>query len=770
MALPSTKDTKNQTKSLTSFSLLLNFSLHNLSFAPSLLTLWLGIATLLWMAFLCFSAIKRSARPRRTSILELLRFVCTLVVVLMLWQPEWRTTRQPTSKPEIIILYDASTSTETNDAILPPSLSSSQAVVSRKDWIEKFLSSEYFSALKENEKNRVLEFPFSAPPEINDPVAQSLAGTDIYSAVEETLENHDNLRAIILLTDGDWNTGTQPVAAAQMMRRRQIPLFGIPVGSDRRLPDLDISNVTSPTYGIIGENVQIPFTITSSLSRDVRTSIRLRDTKTGKERTKAITIPAGKDYYDSVLWRLTTEGTATLEISIPINSGELVKTNNKQQFTISGRRESIKTLVIETQPRWEYRFIRNALYRDPGVEVDCLLLHPDIGLGDGPGYIDQFPEKLEDLQKYDVVFIGDVGISDNPSEGITLDQAALLKGLAEKQASGIVFLPGPAGNIFSLAQSPLGDLIPVILNEKQKSGFGGSISSKLNLTSNGSKSLLTMLGDTEEDNPRIWKSLPGFNWHAPVIKAKGGTDVLAVHADKSNQYGRIPMLVTKMAGNGKVLFLGHDAAWKWRRGVEDLYHYRFWGQVARWMSYQRNMAAGSRIRLYFSPERPKPGDSVTLNANAFDQYGSPLQEGELYVDIKAPDLETKRISLNKEDLIWGSYSGRFKITQPGAWEIRATIGEDKAHSTETTLIAQGREIEKRGMPARIDVIEEMTRVSKGQLLEGDAIQKISQEIEALPRPKALISSTPLWSHWITATCLIFLLACLWIGRKLNGTF
>ncbi|MDG1358490.1 MAG: hypothetical protein P8P36_09880 [Akkermansiaceae bacterium] len=748
----------------------MSFSLYNLSFAPSLFTLCLGIGALLWMAILCLISIKRSARPKRTSLLELLRFTCTLIVVLMLWEPEWRTITEPTSKPEIIILYDASTSTETNDAILPASLSSPQGVVSRREWIEQVLSSESFISLKEDDKNRVIELPFSAPPQINDPVAQSLAGTDIFSAIEKTLENHDNIRAIVLLTDGDWNTGTQPVAAAQMMRRRQIPLFGIPVGSDRRLPDLDISNVTSPTYGIIGENVQIPFTITSSLSRDVRTTIRLRDINTGKERTKSITIPAGKDYYDSVLWRLNTEGTSTLEISIPVSNGELVETNNKQEFTISGRREAIKALVIETQPRWEYRFIRNALYRDPGVQVDCLLLHPDIGVGKGPGYIDQFPEKLEDLQKYDVVFIGDVGISENPREGITLDQAALLKGLIENQASGIVFLPGPAGNMLSLTQSPLGELIPVILDEKQKSGYGGAISSKLNLTTNGSKSLLTMLGDTEEDNPGIWKNLPGFNWHAPIIKAKGGTDVLAVHADKSNQYGRIPLLVTSMAGNGKVLFLGHDSAWKWRRGVEDLYHYRFWGQVARWMSYQRNMAAGSRIRLYFTPERPKPGDSVSLSANAFDQYGSPLKQGDVFVDIQAPDRQTQRISLNKEDLIWGSYSGRFKITQPGAWNIRATIGQDSAHSTDTTLIAQGRKIEKTGMPARIDVIEEMSRVAKGQLLEGAALQNIDQEISSLPRPKALISRAPLWSHWITAASLILLLACFWIGRKLNGTF
>ena len=513
--------------------------------------------------------------------------------------------------------------------------------------------------------------------------------------------------------------------------------------------------------------MQIPFTITSSLNREIRTIVRLRDIKSGKERTKTITIPAGEEYYDSILWRLTTEGTSTLELSIPFANGEMVEKNNKRKFTITGKKESLNVLVIESSPRWEYRFIRNALYRDPGVTVDCLLLHPQLGSGDGPGYIQQFPEKLEDLQKYDVVFLGDVGIGEG---GLTNEQAELLKGLVENQASGIVFIPGKQGNQHKLLDSPLGDLIPVILDDKNKEGLAESNASSLNLTSDGKGSLLTMLGDTEEENPVIWKSLPGFYWHAPVIKAKGGTDVLAVHANRSNEFGRIPLLVTKTAGNGKVLFLGHDSAWRWRRGVEDLYHYRFWGQVARWMSYQRNMAAGERIRLYFTPDRPKPGDTVTLNANAFDQYGAPLETGDVLVDITDPEGKARRISLDKAEGGWGSYSGRFRIAQPGAWKIEAIVGEDKDHSTKTTLLAQGTEVEKTGLPSRPDVLEEMARISKGRLIGSESISALVNEIQTLPDPEPLETRTALWSNWITAAALILLLAIFWMGRKLNGTF
>ena len=64
--------------------------------------------------------------------------------------------------------------------------------------------------------------------------------------------------------------------------------------------------------------------------------------------------------------------------------------------------------------------------------------------------------------------------------------------------------------------------------------------------------------------------------------------------------------------------MGTDSAWRWRHGVEDKYHYRFWSQLARWMSYQRNMAAGERIRLIPNPERPRLGDTLTVNAMVSD--------------------------------------------------------------------------------------------------------------------------------------------------------
>ena len=156
---------------------------------------------MLAISFLCVVAIKRSTRPKRTGALEALRFFCALIAVLMLWQPEWRVVTEPDSKPEIAILYDASRSTSTADAVLPSELSANQEVVTRKEWLDKILACDYFKSLKDDARNRAFEQPFSAPPEDADSATMPLAGTDIYSAIDKLLQVHYNLLAISLLTN-----------------------------------------------------------------------------------------------------------------------------------------------------------------------------------------------------------------------------------------------------------------------------------------------------------------------------------------------------------------------------------------------------------------------------------------------------------------------------------------------------------------------------------------------------------------------------------------
>lgn len=727
-------------------------------FDSSWLTTLLSAILLIAGGAICIKGYLRN-RKRQTLILETLRFVIIAIICILLLQPEWIAINQPKNTPEISILWDDSASMNTQDVEM-----GQNRVITRKNFIKELLDSDFDQKIKGDNKIKIM--PFSSEPAADSKEFQN-ATTDIATSIENLLSESDNIKAIVLLSDGSHNADTSPISAVQKMRKRSIPLYCIPVGSPTALPDIAITSVQAPTYGIIGEMVQIPFTVKSTLTREIKTRITLKSKSDNTQKSMDLKIPAHGEVSDSILWKMESKDNNLMELSIPAQPEEIMVDNNTEEFSISGREEAINVLMIESLPRWEYRFIRNALYRDPGVKVNTLMIHPHLDKpGEGPGYLLKFPESLEDLSLYDVVFLGDIGLGE---KGISKDQAALLKGLVANQASGIVFLPGPQGNQIQLLDSELSDLMPVVLDRNNPQGTTTEEVMHLSLTSEGRGSLLTLLADNEEDNDFVWKTLPGFNWFAPALKAKAGSQILAVHSSRKNENTRLPLIVTKPYGNGKVLFMGIDSAWRWRKDVEDKYHYRFWSQVARWMSYRRNMAAGEHIRLMISPERPTIGNTVNITAIISDEQGAPLVSDNAHVDITDPSGNSIRHELVPLEDSWGSYSASFKINQSGTWNLKCVSSTTPDKPVGTSLVISGGTIEKQGQPIDQDLLNELAAISRGKVLSIDSLDSLIREVRELPVPPPQEKRITLWSHPVTMAMLILLMSAFWIGRKLNGT-
>ncbi|MEM6915652.1 MAG: hypothetical protein AAF491_03710, partial [Verrucomicrobiota bacterium] len=284
----------------------------------------------------------------------------------------------------------------------------------------------------------------------------------------------------------------------------------------------------------------------------------------------------------------------------------------------------------------------------------------------------------------------------------------------------------------------------------------------------GARSLLTRLEDTENGNAEVWSSLPGFQWYAGVLRARAGSEVLATHSSETNRFGRIPLIVTRTYGTGKILFMGTDGAWRWRKGVEDKYHYRFWGQVARWMAYQRNMASDELMRLFYSPDRPQAGDTLTLNANVMSLGGEPLQTANVVVQITSPSgkVDSVRLKPGGEDQ-WGLFTGTFEPEERGDHSLVMSC-EENGGTLELILAVQGTELEKVGDPARLDVMEEIARISRGEMLLSPDLETIQSRLAELSESEPIEQRLRLWAHpaWISA--IILLMTIFWIGRKMVG--
>ncbi|MDG1891985.1 MAG: hypothetical protein P8L18_11805 [Verrucomicrobiota bacterium] len=727
------------------------------TFASSPLLICMALAMGLAALFFSRRIWIANARSRQVLFLEVLRTGLILMLLITLLRPERIQVVEWSEEPAVVVLSDGSGSMHTRDVIL------TNQVVARREWIRHQLESSLLEPLKTT--SRLLVDTFAEPPSSENPATDktSMEGTDLNQALESVLQAESNLKAVLLLSDGDWNLGSTPALAAARYRNQSVPVFAVQVGRTSPLPDIELSSINAPAYGLMGEQISIPFHAHNRMQKDISMVAILKD---GEEivAQKTIVLPAASDLQETIVWSPQKVGERSLSLELPIQDGEALEDNNLSNFSINVRMETLKVLVVDSYPRWEYRYLRNALERDPGVEMKSLLFHPQVGMGGGRHYLERFPDSKDLIAPYDVLFLGDVGVGEN---GLTQDNTSLIRGLVEQQAGGLVLMPGRRGKHLSWLGTPLEHMIPVQFDLKRPEGIGLQNEAQLALTRLGSGHWLTRFDMSAERNTELWRQLPGFYWSTAVEKGRPGSEVLAVHDSIRNNWGRIPLLAIRPFGSGKVLFMGSDSAWRWRRGVEDLYHYRFWSQIVRWMAHQRHISGNEGVRLTYTPEKPEMGQTVYLSATIMDRSGYPLQEGRVMASVTTPGGGKETLEMQPEDGGWGVFRATIEAREAGMHLLKIRSSEE-GRELETRLEILRPMVEKVGQPAREDVLKEIARVSRGKQVDTSGLEELVEQISVLPEPKPIEIRLRLWSHPVWGGLLLAMMSIYWVGRKYFG--
>ena len=295
----------------------------NWSFAVSPLVVTIALIVFAGAAYISYLNWRRSGRRRNVAWLEILRLILIALLGFTLFRPEVVQVVKSRNQPEIAVLVDRSGSMATRD------VQDAKALQTRQEWINSQLSNKFWELLQSKTKVVVEEFGAvnttnSPPTQTNQASATSTPlATDLNAALERPLARDANLKAVLLLTDGDWNAGGSPLRAAAQYRERGVPVFTVGVGSEVPLPDLALEAVSPPSYGLFGEQITIPFSVRSHLTNEVRTTIVLND-GTREEVKKEIVIPARGQLQDTILWYPRSVGDVSLMLKLPVQPGELI--------------------------------------------------------------------------------------------------------------------------------------------------------------------------------------------------------------------------------------------------------------------------------------------------------------------------------------------------------------------------------------------------------------------------------------------------------------
>ena len=713
------------------------------------LTAWAGLVLFVAYAGISlYHLVQVQFAPYRI-LTEGVKFLGAILLLVVALRPEVHTRSVMEEQARLAVVLDQTDSMQTRDVEGPDGL------ISRLDALQTLQDSAAWTALEDQVVLDVISLGHTEDALIRE--------TDLGAGIRLAREVED-LAGVLVLSDGDHNAAASPLLEGLQLSEADVPLFGIEVGSRKRLPDLALVSAGFPTYSILNESLVVPFTVRNAFTE--ATPVRAELVADGRVVAEQdLEVKAGKTVDSSLRWTPTNEGAVNLSVRLRPHPEESLLENNEQRSVVEIRRTEIRVLVIDSLPRWEVRFLRNALSRDPGVVVDTLFFHPDLEPQTAPGLLASFPQDREEWSSYDVVFLGDVGVG----EGELSDQDLThLASLVREQGSGLVFLPGPRGGQHRLSGTALEGLLPVEYAPALKQGIGSDVPMQMTLTREGREHMLTQLASSTSRSRQIWGRLPGFHWFAGVSRARVGSEVLATHRSRRNEHGRIPLLVTRDAGNGHVLFMGSDGAWRWRRGVEDLYHYRFWGQVVRWMAHKRNMMGDDGIRIFFQPERPQAGQEVTLTLSL---RGGITGGSEVPFQLRLRHELGQVISPAVEELEGGgTFQARWQPELPGevTLEVWQPEGRGQEPWFETRVLVEGLELEQRGEPADPESLRELARVTGGEAVQLEDAASLLERLRRLPEERRRLSILRLWQHPLLVVLLFTFFGLYWILRKRQG--
>jgi hypothetical protein len=608
------------------------------------------------------------------------------------------------------------------------------------------------------------------------------AATALGESLQKVLTDlrSEKVAAVILLTDGRSNAGQlQAREVALRYGKKSIPVYCVGVGDPNAPKDLAVENLEAPEVSIAGDKVRFIFLVRAQgydQPRDVDIELAIDGMVVKRDK---VTLGGDKtEVSKSLEWKFDKEGEFNIEVRIPPDEAEITTENNKVVHRIRIINQKIKVLYVEGYPRWEYRFLKNALVRDSKVEVQCLLLSADPGFPQestkGVTPLKAFPTR-EELMQYHVIILGDVNPQAKGWDKSDIFPEGTWENIREfvgDQGGGLLVISGELDMPRRFANNALAPLLPIVIDEddgREPRDFSAEWFPSITKEGVRSDILRPLEGDEEKWNG-LWKGanpLPPLRFYTRALKVKPLAHVLAEHPSERNQYGNFPIWAWHYYKSGMVFWSANDETWRWRPGVGDRYNYGFYRQVLRSLS-QGRFQRSKRFLVTTDKAKYVVGEEARIGARVLDRSYKPASEKTQEVVIERPDAQTEKLELKLIEGRPGNYEGRYKPVKMGNYKVSIDPG---AAGSESDVVTKSFEVKFPSIELeepRMDQegLEAVAKASGGEFLRLDKVNEIPEKIPPMTETVAASANErELWDNsWMLMIFAGFLVVE-WIGRK-----
>lgn len=462
----------------------------------------------------------------------------------------------------------------------------------------------------------------------SDTAAGDRTETRLFSALQNAFRDVPNSRiaGAVMITDGQVHD--VPATAPDF----DAPLHALITGHEGE-KDRRIRFEKAPRFGLVGKPLDMTYRVLATDGNqgtvDVNIAINGRQAgvtqaQVGREMPLQIIVP--------------NAGRNIVELSIPVEEGELTDTNNRTIALIDGIRENLRVLLVSGEPHAGERTWRNLLKSDASVDlVHFTILRPPEKQDATPIHelsLIAFPTRelfVEKINEFDLI------IFDRYQHRDVLP-ILYYDYIAEYVENGgaLLIAAGPEYAGYStIANTPLMSALPAMPT--------GDVIDKAfypRLTELGQRHPVTRGLDGSASEPPRWG-----RWFRTVRIENPQGEVVMKGADEQ------PLLLLDHKGEGRVGMLLSDQGWLWARGYEGGGpHVQLYRRLAHWLMKEpeleeERLTADGRgmvldIRRQTMSEDPGPVQVTTPSGKTVDVRLSQSEPG-----IFTGSLETDEIGL-----------------------------------------------------------------------------------------------------------------------------
>ena len=599
--------------------------------------------------------------------------------------------------------------------------------------------------------------------------------TALGAAVEMAMDDASGrgLAGIVLVTDGRSTVGIDPIEAVRRATEAsggqpRAPVIAVPVGSIDAPIDLAVTDVLAAPVVALNDTVSINATLQSSGLAGREVAVELRSAGGEVLESRRMKLKEGRQQV-VFQWHAQEAGTSLLTVAVPPEAEEAVRENNLVETSIAVSDHRSKVLVVDHTARWDFRFIDHAIRRDTGFEPTVLLTSTlasadtAAAAGDGEATA-KLPRDVEEWAAYDLIVLGDV-----PAAILDVARQKALVEAVSRRGVGLVLQPGGAHLPREYADAPLEELFPVTIDQAAGDGSATVEAAafkplRMRVTARGAMHPAFALSGDAGRNRSKWSEMPPFFRAAAATGPKPSATVLA-EVDAPASRAAIVLMAEAPVGNGRVVWIGTDETFRWRRNVGDSMFWRFWGQALR-SAARRDDHPPDANWLVLTPGRCEPDSPVLVELNLVDESKKPVEAALQKVALTPPGAAAAVAIELRPAGRPGLYSGAFTPDSAGRHGVRHGTAA-AGLSAECVVSEPSRERAQAGVDR--EALRSLADLSGGAVIEVADFSTIPYKLTKTAVEARTSLEDEIWDTWPVLVLLVGL-SCLDVGiRRLSGS-